>query len=277
MDTKTKKNCFIIMPITTPNDWIPRYRNDLLHFNHVLNHLFIPAIKVASLEPLKPIAEGADNIPAGIIKNLESSDLVLCDFSTFNPNVFFELGIRTALDKPVCMVKDELTPKIPFDVSTINCQDYKSTLEHWDMEKEIEKLATHIKLSLERSNNENPLWKYYGIRSVAKPTKSGSELDKVDLILKKIENMVERPLYTEKMLQTQIESSEKLDKDKIRFLVKEGLLDKYTFDHQSKKIIVETSNVLTNYIRSVLERYIRDILGDSIMEYKVEFQLTSKD
>jgi len=188
-----KKNCFIIMPITTPDEWLPKYRNDKLHFHHVLDYLFLPSIELAGLNPIKPIAEGADNIPAEIIKNLNDADLVLCDLSIFNPNVFFELGIRTALDKPICMVKDEHALRIPFDVSIINCHNYKSLLEHWDMEQEILNLSNHLKESLTRSNNRNPLWKYFGIRSVAKSLEGGSESDKIELLLNKLDK-----LYTDK-------------------------------------------------------------------------------
>ena len=42
---------------------------------------------------------GADLIHAQIVKNLQFADVVLCDVSTHNPNVFFELGIRTALNR----------------------------------------------------------------------------------------------------------------------------------------------------------------------------------
>ena len=112
--------CFIIMPITTPEAMAPLYGGDKDHFQHVLDHLFKPAIEKAGLTPVPPAAEGSDVIHAEIIKNIEKADLVLCDMSCLNPNVFFELGIRTAVDKPVCMVKDELTPKVPFDTGIIN-------------------------------------------------------------------------------------------------------------------------------------------------------------
>ena len=77
--------CFIIMPITTPVSKVETYSNDPDHFNHVLECLFVPAIKKAGFVSIPPIAEGADVIHARIIKYLESADLVLCDISTMNP------------------------------------------------------------------------------------------------------------------------------------------------------------------------------------------------
>ena len=89
-----KKTCFIIMPITTPEELIPRFKNDKNHFLHVLENLFVPAIEKADFKSIKPIAKGSDLIHAEIIKNLNVADLVLCDMSILNPNVFFEYGIR---------------------------------------------------------------------------------------------------------------------------------------------------------------------------------------
>ncbi|TAK61813.1 MAG: hypothetical protein EPO24_05530, partial [Bacteroidetes bacterium] len=79
MSNQQKKKCFIIMPITTPSEKLAEYNNDVEHFIHVMEHLFIPAIEKAELEPMLPIASGTDVIQAEIIKKLETADLVLCD------------------------------------------------------------------------------------------------------------------------------------------------------------------------------------------------------
>lgn len=46
----TKEKCFIIMPITTPPIFIERYKDDIDHFNHVLEYLFTPALIDAEFE-----------------------------------------------------------------------------------------------------------------------------------------------------------------------------------------------------------------------------------
>ena len=89
---KNMSKCFIIMPITTPEATVPRYGGDADHFEHVLDHLFVPAVERAGYEPIPPIAEGSDLIHARIITNLDEADLVLCDMSCLNPNVFLSLG-----------------------------------------------------------------------------------------------------------------------------------------------------------------------------------------
>jgi hypothetical protein len=145
------KNCFILMPISTPDQFIEKYRDGKEHFRHVLECLFMPAIREVGYNPIPPIAKGSDLIHAEIVANLETSNLVLCDMSCLNPNVFFEFGIRCALNKPVCVVKDEITTKVPFDTAILNHQEYQSSLNPWDLETEIKSLMDHLTTSAERS------------------------------------------------------------------------------------------------------------------------------
>ncbi|HEY6761107.1 MAG TPA: hypothetical protein VI318_16545 [Baekduia sp.] len=160
--------CFVIMPLTTPKNAVERYGGDVSHFLHVLEHLFVPAIEAAGFAPKKPIAEGSDMILAEIVRNLQSADMVLCDVSTLNANVFLELGIRTALNHPICVVRDEHTSP-PFDVGGINFHEYAPDLRPWVLPGEVDKLAAHIKTTAERSGGENALWKHFGL------TQSGTD------------------------------------------------------------------------------------------------------
>lgn len=183
-------NCFIIMPITTPEHLVPIYSNDADHFVHVLNHLFIPAIKQAQFNPIPPIMKGADLIQAEIIKNIETACIILCDISSLNPNVFFELGIRTALNKPVCYVKDNMTPSIPFDNSIINHYTYDSQLTPWSLNDQICQLSQHLKETRNKCDGLNTLWKYFGLSSTGKPIEGkGSIEDRFEYLNMKIDSM----------------------------------------------------------------------------------------
>ena len=172
-----KEKCFIIMPLTTPENLVTVYRDGKDHFKHVLECLFIPAIEKAGFTAEPPIAKGSDLIHAEIIKSLEQAGIVMCDMSTLNPNVFFEFGIRTSLNKPVCVVKDELTEKVPFDTGIINYQEYNSAIDAWSLVVEVDKIAKHITASVERSKGENTLWKYLGFKSEAMPIKGVTDTD----------------------------------------------------------------------------------------------------
>jgi hypothetical protein len=161
------KKCFVIMPITVPPGMEDKYGDDLEHFGNVYECLFKPSVEVAGYVPIPPKAAGSENIQASIIKNLETADLVLCDMSCLNPNVFFEWGIRTSLNKPVCVVKDELTKTIPFDVGTLHCEDYSSRLGGWKIKKEREKLRDHLRATVEKSGGGNELWQHFGLKEAA--------------------------------------------------------------------------------------------------------------
>ena len=161
--------CFIIMPISTPEFTIPKYSNDKDHFKHVLDHLFIPALTDAGFEAIPPASEGAELIQATIIERLVESDFVLCDMTCLNPNVFFELGIRTALNKPICLVKDDKTDSVPFDTGVINHHTYLSALNTWELAKDVERLSNHAKETLERGDDGNAMWKYFGLSATARP------------------------------------------------------------------------------------------------------------
>jgi hypothetical protein len=180
-------NCFIIMPISTSDELIEEY-GEAEHFKHVLEHLFIPSVEACGLQPIPPIVAGSDVIHGEIVRNLSSANLVLCDMSQLNPNVFFEFGIRTALNKPVALVIDNKTKKIPFDTGIINYHLYDSDLRPWKIEDERLRLSKHIAKTLESDPDKNALWKYFGITQTAifDPTQI-TPSDKLDLILNKLD------------------------------------------------------------------------------------------
>ena len=183
-------DCFIIMPISTPELWLPEYSGDLEHFEHVLDHLFIPSLKQAGYNPISPVVKGAEVIHASIIKNIEKADLVLCDMSTLNPNVFFEFGIRTAVNKPVCIVKDEKTDRVPFDTGILHYHDYFSELRPWNQGDQIEKLVAHIKESSKGSEGRNPLWKQFGFSTRAELVEgTASTDDKIGMLSLKLDDL----------------------------------------------------------------------------------------
>lgn len=184
-----KPECFVVMPITTPESLRPRYRDDAEHFYpHVYDCLLAPAIEKAEFKPIPPKTSGAEVIHAEIIKKLETTDLVLCDMSTLNANVFFELGIRTAVNKPVCLIVDEATGKPPFDTSLITTLPYDHRLDQWRIDQQITKLADHIKASA--ATTDNSLWRYFGITTApARLADNASVADKMEVLTSTVESL----------------------------------------------------------------------------------------
>lgn len=186
------KSCFVIMPISTPEDSLQSYGGDPEHFMHVLDCLFTPAIEACDLQLLPPLVSGSEIIHGEIIRNLSSADLVLCDMSLLNANVFFEVGIRTALNKPVALVVDDVTIQIPFDTGIINYHRYSSALKGWLIKSEIAKLSGHLNKTLESEPDKNSLWKYFGISQTGSfDADQATSEDKMSLILRKLESITE--------------------------------------------------------------------------------------
>jgi len=130
--------CFVIMPISDA----PGYESG--HFSRVYEYLLKPSIEAAGFEAVRADDEAkTDYIVTGIIKRIVESDMLLCDISTKNPNVLYELGIRHAFGKPVAIIKDKDTGKI-FDIQGLRYYEYNESLRIDTVENDIVKIAETI-------------------------------------------------------------------------------------------------------------------------------------
>jgi hypothetical protein len=83
-------------------------------------------------------------IQATIVNDLDSADLVIVDLTEHNPNVLFELGMRIAFNKPVCLIRAKGTPPI-FDIDhMLRVYDYNPCLWSSTLEVDIPALTEHI-------------------------------------------------------------------------------------------------------------------------------------
>lgn len=264
------KKCFIIMPITTPEKHISSYNDDLEHFRHVMKLIFEPAIRNAGFEPIPPVTQGSEVIHGEIISNIISSDLVLCDMSLFNPNVFFELGIRTALNKPVCLVRDNSENNMPFDTHIINCHVYLPDLQGWTISDEIEKLETHIKECFSRSNNCNSLWKYFSLMPISTNTeKLNREPEKLDYLIMQIDAIRKQLSEKSKVsLNSQVSSN---SQEENRHLYETAMRNKEiadkTFDIEKMKIEVQKDKLkelrkIENYSDEVSNKIANNLMNN---------------
>jgi len=177
------------MPMTTQPTQAALY-GDNDHWNHVLNFLFIPAIKKAGLEPIPPETRGGDVIHRNIMKNLGDTDMVLADMSGLNANVFFELGIRTALNKPVAAVVDKQSLPVPFDTGVGQYHTYDAELNAWSNDHEIERLAKHLSEVENLSRGKNPMWATFGFdRAADLPEKTINGPDALSIVLSHIQRI----------------------------------------------------------------------------------------
>lgn len=152
MPTKTDKtlknnDCFIIMPISDP----PGYENG--HFKKVYEDIFKPACNIAKLTPVRAddVAE-TGMIHISILQKLLHSRMAICDLSSHNPNVLFELGIRQAFDMPTILVQEEGTKQI-FDIAPLKYYSYRKSLLYRDVLEDQNKIAEFLTKTSEALEN----------------------------------------------------------------------------------------------------------------------------
>lgn len=262
------------MPISTPESCVGDYGGDTDHFPHVLHELFVPAIEEAGFTAVLPISQGSEIIHSDIIDNLVKADLVFVDMSTLNANVFFEFGIRSALNKPVCLVRDDRTPKIPFDAATANNHTYASSLQSWIVKIERPKLAAHVKTSFERSKGVNSLWQHFGVRAMGEAPKGPTSADdKLDFIMRRLEALSDRDrpaVYADEWRQLDFDHAKELAN--INMLLSElersarafGEVSVVGFDGST--IYAGTENITPERARAFVESLALPLAG-----YRIEF------
>lgn len=67
----------------------------------------------------------SQNILSDIIQSITTSDLIVADLTGANPNVFYELGISHALNRPTIMLTQEIS-ELPFDLRAYRVIPYST-------------------------------------------------------------------------------------------------------------------------------------------------------
>jgi hypothetical protein len=148
---KFDKTAFVIMPFTEKGA-TPRPSG---FFDEVLKSLIMPAGNAANFAVETARREGSDVIHHTIISQLIQADLVIADLTDHNPSVLFELGIRIALKKPVCLIKAEGTGPI-FDVDNLmRVLSYSPNLWPSTTEMDVLKITDHINGAWETRDSPN--------------------------------------------------------------------------------------------------------------------------
>lgn len=101
-------------------------------YNSYYSKIFKPALESVDYSVTR-VDElyGSHPILEDIQRLIKESDLILCDMSTRNPNVFYELGLAHAIGKPVILVSNNIDD-IPFDLKHIRTIIYKTEEAGWE-------------------------------------------------------------------------------------------------------------------------------------------------
>lgn len=178
-----QKVCGIIMPISPTSGYPPNQWSDVLHIlTNALSKTNFTA-KLVSEE----LATGL--IMERIVTNIYNNEMIICDVSSNNPNVLFELGMRLAFDKPVVVIKDERTV-FNFDTGGIEHINYPVSLRYQDINNFSAELVEKLEATYEQSKDPNfsPFLKSFG-RTIKPGIIERKEITEGKFILEELEKM----------------------------------------------------------------------------------------
>jgi MAP3K TRAFs-binding domain len=140
--------CFVVMGFGKKTDY-PTGR--VLDLDKSYRYIIKPAAEAAGYECTRADEiQHAGNINVPMYQQLLNANVVIADVSTYNPNAFYELGVRHAL-KPyttITIAEDKLV--FPFDIGQIAIRTYHHLGEGIDfgeverMRSELEKAITLV-------------------------------------------------------------------------------------------------------------------------------------
>lgn len=192
-----EKSCFAIMPISDV-DGYPQG-----HFKHVYDDIIAPACSTAGYRAMRADEVKASNlIHLDILRKLIEAPIAICDLSTRNPNVLFELGIRQAFDRPVVLIQEKGTPRI-FDIAPLRYLEYSKEMKYHEVLKTQEILSEYIKATVTADSdpgNVNSIVKLLALDSPARipELKNGKEYFAIELMqaeMRELRKMVEISLH----------------------------------------------------------------------------------
>jgi hypothetical protein len=141
---KTGETCFVMQPFAPP-------------LGDYYEKIFKPAIEKTKLQPVRADADifGTGKIIDQVWRGINNAKVLVAELTTRNPNVFYELGLAHALNKPVVLVSSN-EPDVPFDLQHIRVIYYDVTDPFWGT-KLIDKVAENILSAL--MNPEEAIFK----------------------------------------------------------------------------------------------------------------------
>jgi len=123
--------CFVMQPFAAP-------------LGEYYEKIYKPAIEKAGLTPIRADADifGTGKIIDQVFQGLVAAKVLVAELTSRNPNVFYELGVAHALEKPVVLVSAR-EEDVPFDLQHIRVIYYDVNDPFWGT-KLMEKVAENI-------------------------------------------------------------------------------------------------------------------------------------
>lgn len=182
-------DCFVIMPISDPEGYSTG------HFSEVYKHIVIPSCDAAGFRAYRADENPSSNmIQLDILKQLLDAPMAVCDLSSRNPNVLFELALRQAFDKPVALIQEEGTPRI-FDISSLRVQNYIPNFHVAKVPNAIHCISKTIEATYNEyksGKSSNSIIKLLAVENAKLPEITSSEVQdvKYESLVNKIDQLI---------------------------------------------------------------------------------------
>ena len=133
----TGSTCFVMQPFAAP-------------LGGYFELIFKPAVEQAGLTAVRADAEifGTGKIIDQIWRGIQEAKILVAELTTKNPNVFYELGLAHASEKPVILISSN-EDDVPFDLRHIRVILYDRSDPFWG-QKLIDNIADKITSALDR-------------------------------------------------------------------------------------------------------------------------------
>ena len=169
--------CFVVMGFGKKTDY-PTGR--VLDLDKSYKYIIKPAAAAAGYECIRADEiQHAGNINVPMYEQLLNADVVVADVSTYNPNAFYELGVRHAL-KPyttITIAEDKLV--FPFDVGQIAIRTYHHLGEGIDF-GEVERMRGELQQAITIVGNQaacdSPVYTF--LRDLRPPVLARAEVER---------------------------------------------------------------------------------------------------
>lgn len=249
MSKKDNKNCFVIMPIADCDGY------EKGHFAHVYNDIIKPAIEKTEFSAIRADEVKETNlIHLDILRKLIDAPIAVCDLSTRNPNVLFELGIRQAFDRPVVLIQEKGTPKI-FDIAPLRYLEYSKEMKYHEViesQKSLQEAIEATKGVENDAGNINSIVKLMALSSPAiipnldKTNKEVIALDYLQSQMTDLRMMMEMYMQEGRIKKSSIAAIEyerilnKLEK------INQGKFDLPQADREFSRLLRDTEEIMMN-------------------------------
>jgi hypothetical protein len=203
------RRCFVLMPFSVRDQDLPTY-GDRNHWTEVYEGLIRPAVERCDglICERDDIDVGSRAIVESIVTKIENAHLIVCDVSSFNPNVLFELGWTLRADRPYVLIKDDSTD-FPFDLAQQYACTYEHRLQPIGLQKDVEALSRALTATLSDPERRYSFVRHVelSLRAVAAASAGNVEANLLLDIRKTLESFGARDTSTVDAIESKLTSS----------------------------------------------------------------------